>query len=269
MSDATPPSGGEPRRTALVTGASAGLGADYAKLFAADGHDLVLVARRRDKLDELAAQLGKDGTRVTVIAADLQDAAAPQRIFDEVSQAGIEIDFLVNNAGFGSNGAFVGLAADRELGMIDVNIRSLVHLTRLFLPGMVERKRGRVLNIGSTAGFVAGPFMATYYASKAFVISFTEALAYELKGTGVTATVSCPGATATEFAAVAGNDKSSLFKSGVADSLSVARHGYRAMLAGKVIAIPGVKNKLTAQSVRFSPRSLIRSIAARLNRPVG
>jgi uncharacterized protein len=256
------------KQTALVTGASAGLGLEYAKLFAADGHDLVLVARRRDKLDELAAQLAKDhGTTVKVISADLQLEAAPAEIFAEVQGIGIAVDFLVNNAGFGSNGAFVGLETERELGMIDVNVRSLVHLTRLFLPGMVERKRGRVLNIGSTAGFVAGPFMATYYASKAFVISFTEALAYELKGTGVTATVSCPGATATEFAAVAGNDKSSLFKGGVADSVSVARHGYRAMLAGKVIAIPGVKNKLTAQSVRFSPRSLLRAVAARLNRP--
>jgi len=256
------------RQTALVTGASAGLGLDYARLFAADGHDLVLVARRRDKLDEIAAALAKDhGGKVTVIAADLQDPTAPKRIFDEVTAAGITVDFLVNNAGFGSNGAFVDLSADRELGMIDVNVRSLVHLTRLFLPGMVERKRGRVLNIGSTAGFVAGPFMATYYASKAFVNSFTEALAYELKGTGVTATVSCPGATATEFAAVAGNDKSSLFKSGVADSASVARHGYHAMLAGKVMAIPGVKNKLSTQSVRFSPRSWVRAIAARLNKP--
>ncbi len=256
------------RKTALVTGASAGLGLEYARLFAADGHDVVLVARRRDKLDELAAALAKDhGSKVTVIAADLQDAGTPARIFAEVKAAGIEIEFLVNNAGFGSNGAFVELATDRELGMIDVNVRALVHLTRLFLPAMVERKRGRVLNIGSTAAFVAGPFMATYYASKAFVVSFTEALAHELKGTGVTATVSCPGATATEFAAVAGNDRSSLFKGGVADSASVARHGYRAMHAGKVIAIPGAKNKLTVQSVRFSPRSLARSLAARLNRP--
>jgi short-subunit dehydrogenase len=257
-----------PRTTALITGASAGLGLEYAKLFAADGHDLVLVARRRDKLDELAAALGKQhGARATVVAADLQDAAAPTHIFDHVAQAGIDVEFLVNNAGFGSNGAFADLDVDRELGMIEVNVRALVHLTRLFLPGMIARKHGRVLNIGSTAGFVPGPYMGTYYASKAFVISFTEALAYELKGSGVTATVSCPGATATEFAAVAGNDKSALFKGGVADSASVARHGYRAMLAGKVVAIPGMKNKLTAQAVRFSPRSAVRAIAARLNRP--
>jgi short-subunit dehydrogenase len=248
------------RHTALITGASAGLGLEYAKLFAADGHDLVLVARRRDKLDELAATLAKEHkTTCTVIPADLQQHDAPRHIFDRLNEAGIELEFLVNNAGFGSNGAFAELELERELGMIDVNVRALVTLTRLVLPGMLARKHGRVLNIGSTAGFVAGPYMATYYASKAFVISFTEALAYELKGTGVTATVSCPGATATEFAAVAGNDKSALFKGGVADSASVARHGYRAMLAGKVIAIPGVKNKLTAQSVRFSPRSLIRS----------
>jgi hypothetical protein len=256
------------RATALVTGASAGLGVEYAKLFAADGHDLVLIARRREKLDELAASLARDhGTKVTVIPADLQQENAPRRIFEEVKAAGLTIEFLVNNAGFGSNGPFAQLDAEREVGMIDLNVRALVHLTRLFLPGMIERKHGRILNIGSTAGFAPGPYMATYYATKAFVVSFTEALSYELKGTGVTATVSCPGATATEFAQVAGNDKSSLFKGGVADSVSVARHGYRAMHAGKVIAIPGVKNKLTAQSPRFAPRSIVRAVAARLNRP--
>ena len=256
----------EKRKTALITGASVGIGRELAKLFAADGHDLVLVARRKDKLDELAAELTKAGVGATVIPSDLTDPAAPAALVERVRAAGIEVEFLVNNAGFGSNGAFHELDEKRELEMIQVNVTALVQLTRRFLPAMVARKSGRILNVGSTAGFVPGPFMADYYATKAYVISFTEAIAFELKGTGVTATVLCPGATATEFAAVAGNDKSPLFKSGVADAVSVARHGYRAMMAGRVVAIPGARNKVLIQSLRVSPRAAIRSIAAGLNR---
>jgi short-subunit dehydrogenase len=256
-------------KTALITGASAGLGLELAKLFGRDGHDVVLVARRRDKLEELAASLAKEhGVETRIVAADLFDPGSPKRIFDEVSAAGVEVDFLVNNAGFGTSGRFVEIDLERELGMIQVNVAALVHLTRLFLPKMVERKSGRVLNIGSTAAFVPGPFMATYYASKAFVVSFTEALAHELHGTGVTATVSCPGATATEFATVAGTDKTALFHgAGVAGAGAVALHAYRAMHAGKVVAIPGARNKLMVQSIRFSPRAMARGIAARLNQP--
>ena len=257
----------EKKKTALITGASVGLGRELAKLFATDGHDLVLVARRKDKLDQLAAELGQaHGVRATVLASDLTDAAAPAALVEKVGAAGIEVEFLVNNAGFGSNGAFHELDEKRELDMIQVNVTALVQLTRRLLPAMVARKSGRILNIGSTAGFVPGPFMADYYATKAYVISFTEAIAFELRGTGVTATVLCPGATATEFAAVAGSDKSSLFKSGVADAVSVARHGYRAMMAGRVVAIPGARNKVLIQSLRVSPRAAIRSIAAGLNR---
>ena len=254
------------RKIALITGASAGLGLEFAKLFAKDGHDVALVARRRDRLEEIAGALARDfGIMASVFPADLTDPAAPKQIYDQVTAAGLAIEFLVNNAGFGKHGPFVTSDIQRELEMIEVNVKALVHLTRLFLPAMVERKSGRVLNIGSTAGFVPGPFMATYYASKAFVASFTEALAYELRGSGVTATISTPGATATEFAAVAGTDKSALFQSGVADAATVALHAYRAMLAGKVMAIPGVKNKLTLQALRVSPRSMMRTIAARLN----
>jgi short-subunit dehydrogenase len=257
----------EPKGTALVTGASAGLGLDLARLFAKDGHTLVLVARRREKLDELAAELAKaHGTKSHVIPADLADHGAPARIFDEASRLGLQVDYLVNNAGFGSNGTFAALDPRRELDMIEVNVMALVHLTRLFLPDMIARKRGRILNVGSTAGFVSGPYMATYYASKAFVNSFTEALAFELRGTGVTATAFCPGATATEFAAVAGNDKSRLFQSGVAGSAEVALAGYRAMLAGKPLAVPGLRNKLVTLAPRLVPRRLSSAIAARLNR---
>jgi short-subunit dehydrogenase len=257
------------RAAALITGASAGLGLEFARLFARAGNDLVLVARRRERLEDLARELGAaHGIAATVIAADLARPEAPREVHDRVAAAGIEVEFLVNNAGFGSNGAFVELDLARELDLIAVNVRALVDLTRRFLPAMVARRRGRILNMGSTAAFFAGPFMATYYASKAFVVSFTEALAHELRGTGVTATVSCPGPVATEFGEVAGSDKSALFKiGGVADAASVARHGYRAMLAGRTLAIPGVRNKLAIPAMRVSPRALARRVTARLNRP--
>ena len=253
---------------ALVTGASAGIGRDFATLFAADGTDVVLVARRRDRLDALAHELtSRHGVRAFSVAADLADPATPPRVADEVHRLGLTIDVLVNNAGFGGTGAFAAASTESQLAMIQVNVTALAHLTSLFLPDMIERRRGRILNVGSTAGFVAGPFMATYYASKAFVNSFTEALWYELRGTGVTATVSCPGATATEFSEVAGNSKSLLFRLGAASAATVAREGYRAMMKGKPMVIHGLKNKLTVQSLRVSPRALARAIAAAVNPP--
>ena len=257
--------------TALITGASAGLGAEYAKLFAADRHDLVLVARRRDRLDALARALeAAHGVKVHVVPADLATPDGAGRVVAEVGRLGLAIEFLVNNAGFGTSGAFAGLDARRELEMVQVNVTSLVALTRALLPPMLARKSGRILNIGSTAGFQPGPFMAGYYASKAFVNSFTEALGYELRGTGVTATVSCPGATATEFAQVAGNDKSRLFRAGaVASPGTVALQGYRAMMKGKPMVVHGLFNKLLVQSLRISPRAAVRAVAAALNPPPG
>jgi short-subunit dehydrogenase len=252
--------------TALITGASAGLGAEYAKLFAADKHDLVLVARRRDRLEALAAELqSAHRVKARVVSADLAAPDGAARVVTEVERQGLQIDFLVNNAGFGTSGAFAELDLARELEMIQVNVTALVTLTRAFLPAMVARRRGRILNIGSTAGFPPGPFMAGYFASKAFVNSFTEALWYELRGSGVTATVSCPGATATEFAGVAGNAGSLLFRLGAASPAVVARQGYRAMSKGKPMVVHGLKNKLTVQSLRFSPRALARAITASLN----
>jgi len=252
--------------TALITGASAGLGAEYARLFAADKHDLVLVARRRDRLEALARELqSAHGVTARVVTADLGARDGASRVVDEVKRLGLEIEFLVNNAGFGTSGAFVELEVGRQLEMIQVNVAALVALTRAFLPAMVARRRGRILNVGSTAGFPPGPFMAVYYASKAFVNSFTEALSYELRGTGVTATVSCPGATATEFADVAGNSRSLLFRLGAASPATVARQGYRAMMKGKPMVVHGLRNKLTVQSLRISPRALARAVAASLN----
>lgn len=253
--------------TALITGASAGLGAEFAKLFAADKHDLLLVARRRDRLDAVAAELSAaHGVKVHVLAADLMDPAAPRAILDEVERLGLEVGFLVNNAGFGSNGSFWELDADRERGMVEVNVTSLVVLTRALLPAMVKRGSGRVLNVGSMAGFQPGPLMATYFATKAFVNTFTEGLAYELEGTGVTATLSCPGATHTEFAAIAGNDKSNLFKMGAMSGPEVAASAYRAMLKGQRVVVHGASNKVSAWTVGFLPRAATTAIAAFFNR---
>lgn len=253
--------------TALITGASAGLGREFARLFANDGHDVILVARRRDRLEDLARELGAaPGVQAHVLAADLAEPGAAGRIVDEVRGRGLRVDFLVNNAGFGGTGGFADASPQRELGMIQVNVTALVELTRLLLPDMLRRGRGRVLNMGSTAGFQPGPFMATYYASKAFVNSFTEALAYELSGTGVTATLSCPGATDTEFAGHAGNANSLLFRLGAADSVSVAREAYQAMLAGRRMVVHGVTNKIGVQALRVGPRALVLALAARLNR---
>jgi uncharacterized protein len=255
--------------TALITGASAGLGAELARLFARDKRDVILVARRRDKLDALAAELSEEhGIAAHVIACDLGDRGAPERIAAAVRERGLRVDYLVNNAGFGTTGAFAELDLARELSEIQVNVTALVELTRIFLPEMIARKSGRILNLGSTAGFQPGPFMAVYYATKAFVNSFTEALGYELRGTGVTATVSCPGATETEFAKVAGNDSSLLFKaSAPMTAAAVAEHAYRAMLRGEPRAVPGLKNKAGIQSLRLAPRSVVIGLAAKLNRP--
>ena len=256
-------------KTALITGASAGLGAEYARLFAEDGHDVVLVARRRDKLEALAAELGpKHGIKAHVLPEDLTDREAPARLAAELERRGVAIEFLVNNAGFGTLGAFAGADLARELEEVQVNVTALTHLTGLFVPAMIAHGSGRVLNVGSTAGYQPGPFMATYYASKAFVNSFTQALAFEVRGTGVTVTLSAPGATHTEFGEVAGNSKTKLFLQGGAMSArDVAEHAYRAMMRGDAVAVPGFKNKLGIQALRVAPRSVVLGIAATLNRP--
>jgi len=254
-------------RAALVTGASAGLGEEFARLLAADGCDLILVARRRDRLEQLAAEL-RESRRISalVIAADLGRADEVERVIEEVRAAGSPVEFLINNAGHGNVAVFAQSDLAAQLSMVDVNVRALVRLTHAFLPEMISRGRGRILNIGSTAGFQPGPGAAVYYASKAFVNSFTEALSYELKGTGVTATLSCPGATATEFASVAGSGGTRLFKSGVMSSSRVAAEAYRAMLQGRPMVVHGWRNKLLGFSVRLGPRSVVRAIAASYNR---
>jgi uncharacterized protein len=257
-------------KTALVTGASSGLGEEFARLFAADGIDLVLVARRRDRLDALAREL-REARKVTVhvIAADLAMPDEVERVVREVQALPVEIEFLVNNAGLGNVGTFATSPLERQLVMVDVNVRALVRLTHAFLPAMIAHRRGRLLNLGSTAGLQPGPFGAVYYATKAFVNSFSEALSHELKGTGVTATVSLPGATATEFASVAGSGGTRLFRSGVMSSRQVAAEAYRAMHRGTPFVVHGWKNRVLAFSIRLGPRSMVRAIAGAMNKPAG
>ena len=257
--------------TALITGASGGIGADLARLFAKNGNDVVLVARSKEKLDALSDELRKaHAIQVRVLPADLSKSTEPQRIFRELEQARVEVEYLVNNAGVGVVGKFAETDRTRELEMLQLNIVSLVELTHLFLPSMISRGRGRILNVGSTAGFQPGPFMASYYAGKSYVNLFTEALSYELRKTGVTATVLCPGATWTGFAGTAGNDATPLFsgpfsKFTVMRSEDVAAIGYRAMMKGRRMVVAGLMNKIMAFSVRLSPRGLVNAIAAAMN----
>jgi len=254
------------REVALVTGASLGIGKELAKIFAANGHDVVLVARSEDKLQSLARELeGAHGITAHVIPADLTDPSAPADIFAQLQSRGIELDYLVNNAGFGASGAFAELSLQRQMDMMHVNMDALVALTHLALQGMLVRGKGRILNIASTAAFQPGPDMAIYYATKAFVLMFSEGIAEEVKDSGVAVTAHCPGATATSFPGTAGNDTSILFKLGAAPADKVARHAYRSMMKGRVVAIEGLMNWLSAFSVRFGPRALVRKITRWLN----
>jgi short-subunit dehydrogenase len=252
---------------ALITGASAGLGAEFARLFAADGHSLILVARRRDRLESLARDLSKKhGIEVEVLDADLSAPGAGKKIFDAVQAKGLFVEFLVNNAGFGSNGAFSRLPLEKELQMIDLNIRVLTELTHLFLQPMLQKRSGSILNVGSTAGYQPGPFMATYYASKAHVNSFSRALSIELRGTGVSCTLLAPGATETEFAKSASLEDSRLFKMQVtATADAVARDGYRAMKKRKAIVVSGLVNKISTFFIPHLPMGIVARVAGYLN----
>jgi len=246
------------RPVALVTGASAGIGTELARLLAPD-HDLVLVARRADALHKLADELTRaHGTACRVMPADLADPAAPKALFDALSAAGLTLDVLVNNAGFGDLGPFAAADLAKALRMIQVNVTALTELTGLFLPGMVARNRGRVLNVGSVAGFQPGPLMAVYYATKAFVNSFSEALHSELSGTGVTVTALCPGPVETEFAAVSGMNATRVFSPGKAlGARAVAAAGLRALRAGRRLVVPGWRNKFLLFMERFTPRAVV------------
>lgn len=251
-------------QTALITGASGGIGYELAKLFAKNHHDLVLVARNTSKLAEVAGELQHQfGVIVKPVALDLSaTAAAPQLLFDQMQREGIAVDILVNNAGYGKFGEFAEIPWEESLGQIELNIVALTALTRLFLPPMLERRAGKIMNLASTAGFQPGPLMAVYYATKAYVISFSEALANELSGTGVTVTCLCPGATDTEFQKRAEMENSRLFKQmRPIHAKTVAQDGYRGLMQGKTLVISGFRNWLVAESVRFAPRKMVTAIS--------
>jgi short-subunit dehydrogenase len=253
--------------TVLVTGASSGIGLELARCFAADGSRLVLVARNTSALEQLAGKLRGDfKIEATVLTADLSQPETPEKIVSELKGRGIVVDVLVNNAGFGAHGIFSELPIQRQLEMIQVNVAALTELTGLFLPGMVERHRGGVLNVASVAGFVPGPGMAVYYASKAFVLSFTEALAEELAGTGVEVMVLCPGPTETNFGRVAhNNDNARLVRVASMSAKEVALHGHRAFRGGHVVAVSGWRNRLLVLLIRLMPRLLVRRITKKFN----
>lgn len=248
-------------KTVLITGASGGIGKELADHFARDGHRSVLIARDSKKLELLKKQLEQDyQTEILTIVKDISDQQSVKEVHEFLQENNIQVDYLVNNAGFGLYGEFADTNLDDELNMIDLNIKSLTHLTKLFLPGMIAKNGGGVLNVASTAAFQPGPLMAVYYATKAYVLSFTEALANELKGTNINITALCPGPTETGFSNRANLQESKLFKSGVMDVKEVANIGYKGFHSGKTIVIPGAQNKLLAQTVRFMPRKVVTSV---------
>jgi uncharacterized protein len=265
-----------PRPTVLITGASTGIGLELARLFASGGattktpaittpYNLILLARSRPKLNEVAERLAAEfGVSVQIVTADLSHPKAPEEVFAYLNETGTHIDALVNNAGFGGNGNVAVLDLQLQLEMIQTNVTSLVHLTKLFLPQIIQR-RGKIMNVASTAAFQAGPHMAVYYASKAFVLSFSEALAEEVAPLGVTVSTLCPGPTRTEFQARAGMTNASMFKGPFTmDAAPVALEGFQGLIKGKRLVISGPMNKIMVQGLRLSPRRLVTKISGKI-----
>jgi short-subunit dehydrogenase len=252
-------------KTALITGASSGIGLELAHLFARDGYRLVLVARSRGALRELGDDLqSRYSVTVRILPKDLAHPAAPNEIYQELQEAGIVLDVLVNNAGFGGGGAFLSTDWNNEAEMMQVNMVALTHLTKLFLP-QIHAREGKLLNVASVAAFMAGPFMAVYYASKAYVLHFTEALAEELRGTGVTVTCLCPGPVKTNFQKRAHLGDTRLATSPLlVDVREVARVAYEGMKQGKRVVIPGWKNRFGVQMLRLSPREMVTKVVRKV-----
>lgn len=256
------------KERALITGGSVGIGAALADVFAAHGHDLILVSRNREKLDARGRAIREQfGVEVVCIPEDLTDPHGPQRLYDTVAARGLDVHYLVNNAGVGLYGKFATTDLDAELKMIQLNVTSVVDLTKRFLPSMIARRSGRILNVASMAAFMPGPWMSVYYATKAFLLSFSQAIDYELKPHGITVTTLCPGPTESEFKVRAGSQRSRLFESFVMDAPRVARVGYEGMMKGKAVAIPGLRNKLIPVATRLTPRPLIAKLSHRAARP--
>jgi uncharacterized protein len=245
------------KKVALVTGASAGLGVEFARRLSERGHRLVLVARRRERLDELAKELGNART----VAADLSKTDAAAKLMADIEANGETVELLINNAGFGLIGRFAELDARREREMIDLNAGALADLCRAVVPAMIERKSGAILNVASTAAFQPGPKMAVYFATKAFVLSLSEALHEELKPHGIKVTCLCPGPTRTEFGEVAGFGGNSLFERVAMNAPKVVDAGLRALDSNRAVVVTGAINKVGAASTRFAPRSVVRKIA--------
>jgi short-subunit dehydrogenase len=252
----------KPNQTALITGATSGIGLELAKIFAREGYPLVLVARGREKLLQLKEEFERShDVPVKIIEKDLSKDTAPMEIYEELKREAIRVRILVNNAGSGVLGKFAATDLKAELDMIQLNVTSLTHLTKLFLRDMVADRSGKILNVASTAAFQPGPLMAVYYASKAYVLSFTEALANELEGSGVTATALCPGPTFTDFQKRSGMENTRLFRSGLTmDAATVAKAGFRGLMMGKTVVVPGWKNRIMVASLRLAPRGLVTKV---------
>ncbi len=251
-------------KTVLITGATQGIGYELSKLFARDEYNLILVARNEQRLNEIRKDFTtKYSVEVRVIAKDLSRPDSAQEIFEQLKLENIIVNILINNAGFGHLGKFSETDWDIEQRMIQLNITTLTQMTKLFLPDMLALNQGAIMNVASTAAFMPGPLMAVYYATKAFVFSFSQALANELKGTNITINTLCPGATETEFARVAEMDNSKLFSSSlmsIMDAETVARMGYKDLMNKKNLTITGAMNKMIVQSLRFSPRKTVMSL---------
>lgn len=251
------------KSTVLITGASSGIGYELARVFAAHGHDLIVTARREDKLAELAQGLPK-GCRVQVVPVDLAKAKGPAKLLAAVNEAGSEVDVLVNNAGVAATGPFQQLSATQMRAMLQLNVRALTELTHALLPSMLERGRGRILNVASVVGFQGVPGMAMYSASKAFVLALTESLSEDLRGTGVSVTALCPGLTRTDMAKEFSHlDLAEPF---IANARDVAQEGYRACMSGEVVRVPGVMNQALVTWMQYQPRWLVRLFSGALSR---
>jgi uncharacterized protein len=253
---------------ALITGGSTGIGSALADVFASHGHDLILVARSREKLEARGRDIhAKFGVEVTCLPEDLSDPSGPRRLHEAIVAMKLDVHYVVNNAGVGLYGKFATTSLDAELKMIQLNVTSVVDLTKRLLPAMIERGGGRFLNVASTAAFVPGPWMSVYYATKGFLLSFSQAIDYELKPAGITVTTLCPGPTESEFKVRAGSQRSRLFEAFLMDAPRVARVGYDAMMKGKAVAIPGMRNKMIPIAARLAPRSVVATLSHRAARP--
>lgn len=250
----------------LITGASSGIGLEFAKVCASHGNDVILTARSQDQLEALSTEIQTQyKVKVQVIPLDLSAVGSATQLFEIIKGKNWDVNILINNAGFGDHGAFAQSSLKKQIEMIQLNITSLTELTHLFLSPMLNRNNGKILNVASTAAFQPGPMMSVYYATKAYVLSFSEALAEELQNTGTTITALCPGPTTSGFQKAANFSNIALLNMmTIPSSKEVAEYGYDAMMKGKVIAIHGFKNSILAKTSRFLPRSVVRKIIKKI-----